>query len=146
MSKFRKIAIGAPMAGLIAVTMMAAPASAQSRHYDRDRDNGKDKSAENALIGAVIGGLAGAIFGNGDGTYIAGGALAGAAVGAASGSSNNDCNYSRGGRCYNSQGHWERERGGYDYRYERGPDRRGDRYSSPPRRDERRDYRHERRW
>ena len=74
MSKMLKItaAVAAPV---VAMGLMAAPASAQSR--DRDRDD----TARNALIGAAVGGLAGAIYGNGDGRYIAGGALGGAAVG-----------------------------------------------------------------
>ena len=137
MSKLLKITavVAAPV---MAMSLMAAPASAQSR--DRD-DTGR-----NALIGAAVGGLAGALLGNGDGTYIAGGALAGAAVGAASGNRGNDCEYYRGGRCYRNQGHWEREHGidrsrsGYDYRYD------NRRYNSRHdyRRD--RDYRYDRRW
>ena len=73
MSKLLKItaAVAAPV---VAMSLMAAPASAQSR----DRDN----TGRNALIGAAVGGLAGAIYGNGDGRYIAGGALGGAAIGA----------------------------------------------------------------
>ena len=135
-----KFAIGAPVAaGLLALTRVAAPAQAQSRH---DRDRGDDR-VEDALIGAAVGALAGALIGNGDGTYIAGGALAGAAVGASS--RGNDCEYYRGGRCYRNRGHWEREHGinsrdGYN-RQERRYDRRDWRRD---RRD--RDYRYERRW
>jgi hypothetical protein len=135
-------------AALAAVTLIsAAPASAQSRYYDRrDRD---DNTAENALIGAAVGGLAGALLGNGDGTSIAGGALAGAAIGAvASGDNRSGCDYYRGGRCYRNQGHWEREHGinsrdgRYNYRYDRrdrSDYRRNDRW-------DRRDYRNDRRW
>ena len=135
MSKMLKITAVAA-APVVALTMMAAPASAQS-YRDRDRD---DNSAQNALIGAAVGGLAGALLGNGDGTYIAGGALAGAALGAVATNRGSGCEYYRGGRCYRNQGHWEREHGidrsrsGYDYRYE---DRR---YNS------RHDYRYDRRW
>ena len=79
MSKMLKIT-AAVVAPAMALSMMAAPASAQSyRHYDRDRG---DNTTQNALIGAAVGGIAGALLGNGDGTYIAGGALAGAALGA----------------------------------------------------------------
>ena len=142
MSKLLKITAVAA-APVVALTLMAAPASAQSYRHDRDRD---DNSAENALIGAAVGGLAGALLGNGDGTYIAGGALAGAALGAVATNRGSGCEYYRGGRCYRNQGHWEREHGidrsrsGYDYRYE---DRR---YNSRHdyRRD--RDYRYDRRW
>ncbi len=142
MSKLLKItaAVAAPV---VAMSLMAAPASAQSR--DRD-DTGR-----NALIGAAVGGLAGAIYGNGDGRYIAGGALGGAAIGAVASSSNrgSGCEYYRGGQCYRNQGHWEREHGinSRDSRYEQRRDyrdyRREQRYD---RRDDRRDYRHDRRW
>jgi uncharacterized protein YcfJ len=142
MSKLLKITavVAAPV---MAMSLMAAPASAQSR--DRD-DTGR-----NALIGAAVGGLAGAIYGNGDGRYIAGGALGGAAIGAVASSSNrgSGCEYYRGGQCYRNQGHWEREHGinSRDSRYEQRRDyrdyRREQRYD---RRDDRRDYRHDRRW
>ncbi|WP_425981711.1 hypothetical protein [Brevundimonas sp. TWP1-2-1b1] len=142
MSNLLKItaAVAAPV---VAMSLMAAPASAQSR--DRD-DTGR-----NALIGAAVGGLAGAIYGNGDGRYIAGGALGGAAIGAVASSSNrgSGCEYYRGGQCYRNQGHWEREHGinSRDSRYEQRRDyrdyRREQRYD---RRDDRRDYRHDRRW
>lgn len=141
MSKLLKITAVAA-APIVALSLMAAPASAQSR----DRDN----TSRNALIGAAVGGLAGALYGNGDGRYIAGGALAGAAVGAvASSNRGSGCEYYRGGQCYRNQGHWEREHGidrsrsGYDYRYD------GRRYDSRyDRRDYRndRDYRYDRRW
>lgn len=148
MSKLLKITavVAAPV---MALSLMAAPASAQSR--DRDRDN----TGRNALIGAAVGGLAGAIYGNGDGRYIAGGALGGAAIGAVASSSNrgSNCEYYRGGQCYRNQGHWERDHGinsrnGYDYRYEgRRYESRGDRRDYRDyRRDDRRDYRQERRW
>lgn len=142
MSKLLKITaiVAAPV---MALSLMAAPASAQSR--DRD-DTGR-----NALIGAAVGGLAGAIYGNGDGRYIAGGALGGAAIGAVASSSNrgSGCEYYRGGQCYRNQGHWERDHGinSRDSRYEQRRDyrdyRREQRYD---RRDDRRDYRHDRRW
>ena len=147
MSKLLKITavVAAPV---VAMTLMAAPASAQSR----DRDN----TGRNALIGAAVGGLAGAIYGNGDGNYIAGGALAGAAVGAVASNRGSSCEYYRGGRCYRNQGHWEREHGinsrdyGYDYRYGGRQDyrdyrdyRRDQRYD---RRNYDRDYRYDRRW
>ena len=142
MSKLLKItaAVAAPV---VAMSLMAAPASAQSR--DRD-DTGR-----NALIGAAVGGLAGAIYGNGDGRYIAGGALGGAAIGAVASSSNrgSGCEYYRGGQCYRNQGHWEREHGinSRDPRWEQRRDyrdyRRDQRYD---RRDDRRDYRYDRRW
>ena len=148
MSNLLKItaAVAAPV---VAVSLMAAPASAQSR--DRD-DTGR-----NALIGAAVGGLAGAIYGNGDGRYIAGGALGGAAIGAvASSNRGSGCEYYRGGQCYRNQGHWEREHGinsrdyGYDYRYGGRQDyrdyrdyRRDQRYD---RRNYDRDYRYDRRW
>ena len=82
MSKLLKITavVAAPV---VAMTLMAAPASAQSR----DRDN----TGRNALIGAAVGGLAGAIYGNGDGNYIAGGALAGAALGAVASNRGSGC-------------------------------------------------------
>ena len=141
MSKLLKITavVAAPV---MALSLMAAPASAQSR--DRD-DTGR-----NALIGAAVGGLAGAIYGNGDGRYIAGGALGGAAIGAVASSSNrgSGCEYYRGGQCYRNQGHWERDHGinSRDSRYEQRRDyrdyRREQRYD---RRDDRRDYRHDRR-
>ncbi len=144
MSKMLKItaAVAAP---LVAMSLMAAPASAQSR--DRDRDD----TGRNALIGAAVGGLAGAIYGNGDGRYIAGGALGGAAIGAVASSSNrgSGCEYYRGGQCYRNQGHWEREHGinSRDSRYKQRRDyrdyRRDQRYD---RRDDRRDYRYDRRW
>ena len=109
MSKLLKITavVAAPV---VALSLMAAPASAQSR----DRDN----TGRNALIGAAVGGLAGAIYGNGDGSYIAGGALAGAALGAVASNRGSGCEYYRGGRCYRNQGHWEREHGinSRDYR------------------------------
>ncbi|WEK40624.1 MAG: hypothetical protein P0Y50_03175 [Candidatus Brevundimonas colombiensis] len=142
MSKLLKITavVAAPV---VAMTLMAAPASAQSR----DRDN----TGRNALIGAAVGGLAGAIYGNGDGNYIAGGALAGAAVGAVASNRGSSCGYYRGGQCYRNQGHWEREHGidsnryGYDYRYDgRRYDSRYDRRDY--RQDDRRDYRYDRRW
>ncbi len=137
MSKLLKITAVAA-APVVALSLMAAPASAQSR----DRDN----TGRNALIGAAVGGLAGALLGNGDGTYIAGGALAGAALGAVATNRGSGCEYYRGGRCYRNQGHWEREHGidrsrsGYDYRYD------NRRYNSRHdyRRD--RDYRYDRRW
>ena len=141
MSKLLKItaAVAAPV---VAMSLMAAPASAQSR----DRDD----AGRNALIGAAVGGLAGAIYGNGDGRYIAGGALGGAAIGAvASSNRGSGCEYYRGGQCYRNQGHWEREHGinSRDSRYEQRRDyrdyRREQRYD---RRDDRRDYRHDRRW
>ncbi|MFN3879649.1 MAG: hypothetical protein ACK4MH_14840 [Brevundimonas sp.] len=141
MSNLLKItaAVAAPV---VAMSLMAAPASAQSR--DRD-DTGR-----NALIGAAVGGLAGAIYGNGDGRYIAGGALGGAAIGAvASSNRGSGCEYYRGGQCYRNQGHWEREHGinSRDSRYEQRRDyrdyRREQRYD---RRDDRRDYRQDRRW
>ena len=142
MSKLLKItaAVAAPV---VAMSLMAAPASAQSR--DRD-DTGR-----NALIGAAVGGLAGAIYGNGDGRYIAGGALGGAAIGAVASSSNrgSGCEYYRGGQCYRNQGHWEREHGinSRDSRWEQRRDyrdyRREQRYE---RRDDRRDYRYDRGW
>ena len=142
MSKLLKITavVATPV---MALSLMAAPASAQSR--DRD-DTGR-----NALIGAAVGGLAGAIYGNGDGRYIAGGALGGAAIGAVASSSNrgSGCEYYRGGQCYRNQGHWERDHGinSRDSRYEQRRDyrdyRREQRYD---RRDDRRDYRHDRRW
>ena len=140
MSKLLKItaAVAAPV---VAMSLMAAPASAQSR--DRD-DTGR-----NALIGAAVGGLAGAIYGNGDGNYIAGGALAGAALGATATNRSSGCEYYRGGRCYRNQGHWERDHGinsrdGYynNGRYQ-GRDRYDRRYD---RHDNRRDYRYDRRW
>ena len=140
MSKLLKITAVAA-APVLALSLMAAPASAQSR----DRDN----TGRNALIGAAVGGLAGAIYGNGDGSYIAGGALAGAALGAVASNRGSGCEYYRGGQCYRNQGHWEREHGidlsrsGYDYRYD------GRRYDSRyDRRDYRndRDYRYDRRW
>lgn len=137
MSKLLKITAVAA-APVVALSLMAAPASAQSR----DRDN----TGRNALIGAAVGGLAGAIYGNGDGSYIAGGALAGAALGAVASNRGSGCEYYRGGRCYRNQGHWEREHGidrsrsGYDYRYDgRGYDSRYDRRDY-------RDYRYDRRW
>jgi uncharacterized protein YcfJ len=140
MSKLLKITAVAA-APVVALSLMAAPASAQSR----DRDN----TGRNALIGATVGGLAGAIYGNGDGSYIAGGALAGAALGAVASNRGSGCEYYRGGQCYRNQGHWEREHGidrsrsGYDYRYD---SRRYD--SRYDRRDYRndRDYRYDRRW
>ncbi|KQP44834.1 MAG: hypothetical protein WC563_13135 [Brevundimonas sp.] len=140
MSKLLKITAVAA-APVVALSLMAAPASAQSR----DRDN----TGRNALIGAAVGGLAGAIYGNGDGSYIAGGALAGAALGAVASNRGSGCEYYRGGQCYRNQGHWEREHGidrsrsGYDYRYD---SRRYD--SRYDRRDYRndRDYRYDRRW
>ncbi len=130
-------------AGVLALTLMAMPASAQSR-YDRDRrDN--DSSGEDVLLGAVVGALAGAVIGDGDGSYVIGGALAGAALGAAS-NNGDGCEYYRGGRCYRNQGHWEREHGinsrDRDYRYDRRDDRQDYR---DDRRDDRRDYRRERR-
>ena len=140
MSKLLKITAVAA-APVVALSLMAAPASAQSR----DRDN----TGRNALIGAAVGGLAGAIYGNGDGSYIAGGALAGAALGAVASNRGSGCEYYRGGQCYRNQGHWEREHGidrsrsGYDYRYD------GRRHDSRyDRRDYRnnRDYRYDRRW
>ncbi len=146
MSKLLKITAVAA-APVVALSLMAAPASAQSR----DRDN----TSRNALIGAAVGGLAGALYGNGDGRYIAGGALAGAAVGAvASSNRGSGCEYYRGGQCYRNQGHWEREHGidrsrsGYDYRYD------GRRYDSRYDRRYDRDYgnrydrayRYDRRW
>ncbi|WP_395944187.1 hypothetical protein [Brevundimonas sp.] len=141
MSKLLKITAVAA-APVIAMTLMAAPASAQSR----DRDD----TARNALIGAAVGGLAGAVYSNGDGRYVAGGALAGAAVGAAASSNRgSDCGYRRGGQCYRNQGHWEREHGinSRDPRWEQRRDyrdyRREQRYD---RRDDRRDYRYDRRW
>ena len=140
MSKIMKITAVAA-APVIAMTLMAAPASAQSR----DRDN----SAENALIGAAVGGLAGAVLGNGDGSYIAGGALAGAAVGAAATNRGSGCEYYRGGRCYRNQGHWERDHGinSRDSRWEQRRDyREWRRDRRDDRRDYRRDYRHDRRW
>lgn len=147
MSKMLKItaAVAAP---LVAMSLMAVPASAQSY---RDRDRGDDNTGRNALIGAAVGGLAGAIYGNGDGRYIAGGALGGAAIGAVASSSNrgSGCEYYRGGQCYRNQGHWEREHGinSRDSRYEQRRDyrdyRRDQRYD---RRDDRRDYRYDRRW
>ena len=141
MSNLLKItaAVAAPV---VAMSLMAAPASAQSR--DRD-DTGR-----NALIGAAVGGLAGAIYGNGDGRYIAGGALGGAAIGAvASSNRGSGCEYYRGGQCYRNQGHWEREHGinSRDSRYEQRRDyrdyRREQRYD---RRNYDRDYRYDRRW
>ena len=124
MSKLLKITavVAAPV---MAMSLMAAPASAQSR--DRD-DTGR-----NALIGAAVGGLAGA------------------ALGAVASNRGSGCEYYRGGRCYRNQGHWEREHGidrsrsGYDYRYDgRRYDSRYDRRDY--RRDDRRDYRYDRRW
>jgi len=142
MSKLLKITavVAAPV---VALSLMAAPASAQSR--DRD-DTGR-----NALIGAAVGGLAGAIYGNGDGRYIAGGALGGAAIGAVASSSNrgSGCEYYRGGQCYRNQGHWERDHGinSRDSRYEQRRDYRDYRREQRhDRRDDRRDYRQERRW
>ncbi|MDQ1155052.1 glycine zipper 2TM domain-containing protein [Brevundimonas sp. SORGH_AS_0993] len=148
MSRLLKItAIAA--APVVALTMIAAPASAQSH---RDRDN----TSRNALIGAAVGGLAGALYGNGDGNYIAGGALAGAALGAVASNRGSGCEYYRGGRCYRNQGHWEREHGinsrdyGYDYRYDgRRYESRYDRRYDRDYRDDRgyrRDYRYDRRW
>jgi uncharacterized membrane protein YebE (DUF533 family) len=140
MSKMLKITAFAA-APVIAMTLMAAPASAQSR----DRDD----TARNALIGAAVGGLAGAVVGNGDGNYIAGGALAGAAVGAVASNRGSGCEYYRGGQCYRNQGHWEREHGinSRDPRWEQRRDyrdwRRDQRHD---RRDDRRDYRYDRRW
>ncbi|MES2833499.1 MAG: hypothetical protein V4707_02190 [Pseudomonadota bacterium] len=143
-----KIMTGA--AGILALTLLAAPAAAQSR-YDRDhRDN---DSGEDVILGAVVGALAGALIGDGDGSYVVGGALAGAALGAAS-NNGDGCEYYRGGRCYRNQGHWEREHGinsrDRDYRYDRRDDRRDDRsdYRRDRREDRRddRDYRHDRRW
>ena len=139
MSKLLKITavVAAPV---MAMTLMAAPASAQSR--DRD-DTGR-----NALIGAAVGGLAGAIYGNGDGSYIAGGALAGAALGAVASNRGSGCEYYRGGRCYRNQGHWEREHG-INSRDPRWEQRRDYREYRRDRRDERRynrDYRYDRRW
>lgn len=131
MKTLSKIGVAA-IAPALALTLMASPASAQ-RYHDRDRDTGRD-----AVVGAVVGGLAGALIGNGDGRYIAGGALAGAAVGAVSSSSNDRCDYYRAGRCYRSQGHWQRENRGP--RYERHRDYRDSRYHN------RRDYRYDRRW
>ncbi|GAA0614023.1 hypothetical protein GCM10009422_06240 [Brevundimonas kwangchunensis] len=141
MKTLSKIALAAPVAGAMAVTLMAAaPAEAQSR----------DNRSRDAVVGAVVGGLAGAALGNGDGTYIVGGALAGAALGATASRGGDDCGYYRGGRCYRNQGHWEREHGinsrdprweqRRDYRENR-RDRRDDRWD---RRD--RDYRYDRRW
>ena len=72
----------AVVAPVIALGLMAAPASAQSWR-DRDHDRG-ERTTRNAVVGAVVGGIAGALVGNGDGTYIAGGALAGGALGALS--------------------------------------------------------------
>ena len=140
MSKLLKITAVAA-APVVALSLMAAPASAQSR----DRDN----TGRNALIGAAVGGLAGALLGNGDGTYIAGGALAGAALAAVATNRGSGCEYYRGGRCYRNQGHWEREHGinSRDYNYGRqyyGPDRRYDGRRDNRRND--RDYRYERRW
>ena len=140
MSKLLKITAVAA-APVVAMTLMAAPASAQSR----DRDN----SAENALIGAAVGGLAGAVLGNGDGSYIAGGALAGAALGAVATNRGSGCEYYRGGRCYRNQGHWERDHGinSRDSRWEQRRDyREWRRDRRDDRRDYRRDYRHDRRW
>ena len=59
MSKLLKITAVAA-APVVALSLMAAPASDQSR----DRDN----TGRNALIGAAVGGLAGALYGNGDGS------------------------------------------------------------------------------
>lgn len=142
MSKLLKITAVAA-APVVALTLMAAPASAQSY---RDHD---DNSAENALIGAAVGGLAGALVGNGDGTYIAGGALAGAALGAVASNRGSGCEYYRGGRCYRNQGHWERDHGinSRDPRWEQRRDyREWRRDRRDDRRDYRRDYRHDRRW
>ena len=142
MSKLLKITAVAA-APVVALTLMAAPASAQSY---RDRD---DDSAENALIGAAVGGLAGALYGNGDGRYIAGGALAGAALGAVASDRGSGCEYYRGGRCYRNQGHWEREHGinSRDSRWEQRRDyREWRRDRREDRRDYRRDYRYDRRW
>ena len=142
MSKLLKITAVAA-APVVALTLMAAPASAQSY---RDRD---DNSAENALIGAAVGGLAGALYGNGDGRYIAGGALAGAALGAVASDRGSGCEYYRGGRCYRNQGHWEREHGinSRDSRWEQRRDyREWRRDRREDRRDYRRDYRYDRRW
>ena len=142
MSKLLKITAVAA-APVVALTLMAAPASAQSY---RDRD---DDSAENALIGAAVGGLAGALYGNGDGRYIAGGALAGAALGAVARDRGSGCEYYRGGRCYRNQGHWEREHGinSRDSRWEQRRDyREWRRDRREDRRDYRRDYRYDRRW
>ncbi|NBB64588.1 hypothetical protein GVN18_35620 [Pseudomonas sp. ODNR1LW] len=142
MSKMLKITAVAA-APVAALSLMAAPASAQSY---RDND---DDSAKNALIGAAVGGLAGALYSNGDGRYIAGGALAGAALGAVATNRGSGCEYYRGGRCYRNQGHWEREHGinSRDPRWEQRRDyrdwRREQRYD---RRDDRRDYRYDRRW
>lgn len=130
-------------APVVAMSLMAAPASAQSY-----RDRG-DNSTENALIGAAVGGLAGALVGNGDGTYIAGGALAGAALGAVATNRGSGCEYYRGGRCYRNQGHWEREHGinSRDPRWEQRRDHRDwRRETRHDRRDDRRNYRHDRRW
>ena len=142
MSKFLKITAVAA-APVVALTLMAAPASAQS-HRDRD-----DDTAENALIGAAVGGLAGALYGNGDGRYIAGGALAGAALGAVASDRGSGCEYYRGGRCYRNRGHWEREHGinSRDSRWEQRRDyREWRRDRRDDRRDYRRDYRYDRRW
>lgn len=144
MKTFKKISIASSaVAGVVALGLLAAPASAQSR-YDRDRDN---NSGRDALLGAAIGAVAGAAIGQGDGTYILGGALAGAALGASS-SNSNDCGYYRGGRCYRNQGHWEREHGinSRDPRYNGRYDRRHDDRRYNDRRDYRRDYRYDRRW
>lgn len=125
MKTLSKIGVAA-IAPALALTLIASPASAQ-RYHDRDRDN----SGRDAVVGALVGGLAGAIIGNGDSRYVAGGAVAGAAVGLAT-SSNDKCDYYRGGRCYRSQGHWEREH--RDYRYDRRDDGyRGSYYGGPPR-------------
>ena len=139
MSKLLKITavVAAPV---MAMSLMAAPASAQSR--DRD-DTGR-----NALIGAAVGGLAGAIYGNGDGSYIAGGALAGAALGATASNRGSGCEYYRGGQCYRNQGDWEREHG-IDRNAPRWEQRRDYREYRRDRREERRynrDYRYDRRW
>ncbi len=142
MSKMLKITAVAA-APVVALTLIAAPASAQSY---RDRD---DDTAENALIGAAVGGLAGALYGNGDGRYIAGGALAGAALGAVASDRGSGCEYYRGGRCYRNQGHWEREHGinSRDSRWEQRRDyREWRRDRREDRRDYRRDYRYDRRW
>ena len=138
----KTVKTGILAAGAIALTFAAAtPAAAQHR----DRDN----TGRDAAVGAVVGGLAGALIGNGDGRYIAGGALAGAAVGAVSSDRNSSCDYYRGGRCYRSQGHWEKEHGinSRDPRWQQRQDYRNHRYNSrQDRRDYRRDYRYDRRW
>ncbi|MFA4940601.1 hypothetical protein [Brevundimonas sp.] len=150
MSKLLKITavVAAPV---MALSLMAAPASAQSYgNGARDRDN----TGRNALIGAAVGGIAGAIYGNGDGRYIAGGALGGAAIGAVASSSNRGsrCDYYGGGQCYRNQGRWDRGQGfnsrnGYDYRYEnRRYESRGDHRDYRDYRRDDRDYRYDRRW